>query len=70
MSYMFVVAPCVFCGATITCNPTHVPSVKVDGKREPMCKACHTEANEVRVEKGLEPWPEPHPEAYEGEEVY
>lgn len=69
MAYMFVIGSCVACRATITFNPTWVPSIRVNGSREPLCPACHARWNQIhRVSKGLEPLPI-HPEAYEPEEV-
>lgn len=65
MAFVFVVGQCVFCHRVMSFNPLRVPSIPINGKREPMCINCHTKANEIRVGKGLEPWPEPFPDAYE-----
>jgi hypothetical protein len=48
----------------MTFNPIHVPSVRIEGKREPVCKSCIEKANVVRKEKGLELIPL-LPDAYE-----
>lgn len=70
MAYMFLIAECVVCGATFTCNPELVPSIRVHGKREPVCRSCHARWNEIhRVSKGLPP-EEPHPGAYEPGEAF
>ncbi len=69
MPFMFVVGQCVACGALITFNPHHVPSIRVNGSREPLCPACFARWNEIhRTSKGLEPLPL-HPDAFEPEEV-
>ena len=53
--YYFATAACVNCGHLFTFNPDLVPSVRVNGVREPICKACVDYANPVRVKNGLEP---------------
>jgi hypothetical protein len=69
MPYMFVIGSCVACHAHITFNPSFVPSIRVNGSREPICRSCHARWNEIhRVSKGLAPV-EIHPEAYEPEET-
>ena len=69
MPFMFVIAPCVACGVTITFNPERVPSLRVNGSREPLCRGCHARWNEIhRLAHGLEPLPIPEG-AYEPEEV-
>lgn len=51
-------APCMSCHRTFSFNPNHVPSVRrIDGVREPVCRACMVSANEIRVTRGLEPHP-------------
>ena len=68
MGYYFMVAGCVACEVTITCNPDYVPSLVVNGHREPICKNCHARWNEIhRISKGLDPVPV-HPQAYEPQE--
>ncbi len=69
MPYMFLIAECVACGATFTCNPELVPSIRVGGKREPICRVCHARWNEIhRTSQGLAP-EEARPGAYEPQEV-
>jgi len=63
--YVFVLGCCCACRAVIGFNPNHVPSLRVNGKREPLCPGCHKKWNEIhRVSKGLEPI-EAHPDAWE-----
>jgi hypothetical protein len=45
--------PCVSCGVIFAFNPVRVPSVPVNGEREPACRACVDRANPIRVAKGL-----------------
>lgn len=69
MAYMFVVGQCVACHRTICFNPHHVPSLRVNGVREPLCEGCHGEWNRIhRTSKGLPPV-EAHPEAWEPAET-
>jgi len=65
MGYVFIVGACVFCQNIFSFNPLRVPSIMVKGTREPMCRGCHARAQETRKQAGLEPWPEPFPDAYE-----
>lgn len=65
MGYAFVVSPCVFCKSIFSYNPLRVPSIKVNDVREPICRGCHARAQATRKAHGLEPWPEPFPDAYE-----
>ena len=70
MGHMLLVCNCINCGVLMGCNPNYVPSIRVDGKREPLCKDCFAAWNEFhRTSKGLEPVAL-HPEAYEPAEEY
>jgi hypothetical protein len=72
MSYALLTAHCVSCGVFFTSNPKYVPSIRVKGEREPICRSCADRWNEIhRTSKGLDPQPL-HPDAYEpiaGEEL-
>jgi hypothetical protein len=60
---------CVSCERPISFNPELVPSLRVNGEREPVCRGCFKLWNEVhRVSKGLEPV-KLRPGAYEPERV-
>ena len=67
--YMSVIGECFTCKAPLTFNASRVPSIRIDGKREPICRACIALANPKRIENGLAPIAI-HPQAYEPEEVY
>jgi len=69
MGYMFVYGPCYGCGRVFAFNASHVPSIPINGVREPICRACVEQANPHRVKNGLAPIVI-HPEAYEPEEVH
>ena len=65
--YMMVHTACVACSRVVGINPTHCPSLRVNGEREPICRVCFNEWNRVhRVARGLDPIPL-HPQAYEPE---
>ena len=68
MSFMLGHGFCVSCRQLMTFNPNKVPSLRVEGKREPVCRTCIEAANPIRKAKGL-PEIEIHPDAYEPEEV-
>jgi len=46
-----LLTPCINCGATFSCHPHKVPSIRVNGKKEPLCETC------------AKRWIELHPEA-------
>lgn len=64
MTYTLTHGECAGCQQFISFNPNHVPSITVDGQREPICKACHNEWNQIhRIAHDLEPIAL-HPDAY------
>lgn len=64
MGYCFVWGACVNCHAPIAYNPIRVPSLTVNGHKEPLCEACFNKWNEIhRTSKGLAPLPL-NPDAY------
>lgn len=67
MGWVFLTADCIACGRTFTCSPSKVPSVRVEGKREPVCRPCVESANRIRKENGMELFTI-LPGAYEAEE--
>lgn len=62
--WVFVHSACVGCGRPFAYNPHHVPSIRVNGEREPVCQMCVDLANPLRIKNGLDPIV-PHPDAYE-----
>ena len=55
MGYITAISPCVGCGRIFTYNPTKVPSITINGQREPICQTCVDRVNPRRVANGLEP---------------
>lgn len=55
MGFMFAMGTCYGCKRPFTFNPDLVPSVRVDGSREPICLACVAIANPEREKNGLAP---------------
>jgi len=55
MGAYFMVGRCFGCKRPFSFNPHRVPSVVVDGVREPVCEACVAIANPQRERNGLEP---------------
>lgn len=62
--YMFVLGECFGCGKLFTFNAEWVPSIPINGVREPICRECVERANPQRIQNGLEPI-RVHPDAYE-----
>ena len=63
--YMIALGNCANCGRLLSFNPHKVPSIRVAGKREPICRGCFDEWNQHhRISQGLDPVPL-DPEAYE-----
>jgi hypothetical protein len=63
MGYALASSTCFGCGRLFSYNPVRVPSVRVNGSREPICADCVALANPRRIANGLDPIV-PHPEAY------
>ena len=64
MGYALMFGTCIGCKKPFGFNPNRVPSIRVDGQREPVCLECVSLANPERIARGLEPIV-PHPQAYE-----
>jgi len=48
-------ATCYTCKGIFWCNPHRVPSININGEREPICRTCVERANPRRVANGLDP---------------
>jgi hypothetical protein len=68
MAWMSVLGQCIGCGRMFTFNAERVPSIVVNGEREPVCANCVVHYNSIRERNGLPPIV-PLPGAYEPEEV-
>jgi hypothetical protein len=63
--YYWAIGHCINCGNMISFNPDYVPSIRVDGEKEPLCRGCAQKWNQIhRISKGLEPV-SIHPQAYQ-----
>lgn len=63
--YMTCMAECVGCRNVFSFNPDLVPSIMINGFKEPICKNCIKRINPQRIANGLEPIV-PLPGAYDG----
>lgn len=61
---MFALGQCYCCHGLFSFNPELVPSITVNGTREPVCRSCIELANPRRIAGGLPPI-EPLPGAYD-----
>ena len=68
VGFMIAMAPCVGCNALFGFNPDLVPSLIVNGVREPVCRGCVDRVNPIRIRNGLEPI-RPMPGAYDAMEA-
>ena len=64
MGYVSCMSPCYSCKKLFSYNPMLVPSLTVNGVKQPFCQECVNKANPLRVANGLEPIV-PLPGAYE-----
>ena len=55
MSYMFALGTCYGCKCLFSFNPELVPSIPINGVREPICRDCVERVNPLRQQKGLPP---------------
>ena len=63
MGYILCTATCFGCKQVFSFNPAKVPSIRIDGNREPICLDCVGRVNPKRIANGLEPIV-PAPDAY------
>lgn len=55
MGFVAVLGPCIRCKRPFVYSPTRVPSIRVDGVREPVCQTCLDAVNPLRVRGGFPP---------------
>ena len=53
--YVFVTSECYCCHNLMAYNPHKVPSIRINGIREPVCRSCIERVNPMRVKNGLAP---------------
>ena len=55
MGYVQALGHCILCEKVFSFNPLRVPSLRVAGKREPVCAECiEIKVNPYRKSKGLD----------------
>jgi hypothetical protein len=64
MGYALCHSTCYGCKRVFSYNPMRVPSIRIDGVREPICRDCVERVNPLRELRGLPPI-ELFPDAYE-----
>jgi hypothetical protein len=64
MGYVMATSACFGCKRLFSYNPVRVPSITIDGVRQPVCEACVERVNPMRAKNGLPPIV-PLPDAYE-----
>jgi len=66
MGYLVAMGICVVCRTPFTFNPHCVPSLRVKGVRQPICKHCHDWAQAFQnMVLGHPIWPPVLPNAYD-----
>jgi hypothetical protein len=64
MGYALCTGFCIGCNRVFSFNPMRVPSIRIKGNREPVCRDCVDRANVVRAANGLR-LIVPAPDAYD-----
>jgi hypothetical protein len=67
MGFMVVMSACLGCRRVFSYNPDLVPSLRVNGVKEPVCQSCINRVNPQRIANGL-PAIQPLPGAYAAQE--
>lgn len=65
MGYFMLITSCYMCKRVFTCNPDKVPSVKIEGVKEPICESCVKWMQQRQREMGVPVWADPLPGAYD-----
>lgn len=68
MGWMLCHSACCNCGRIFSYNPNRVPSIRINGEREAVCRECVEMANSRRTKLGHE-LISVHPDAYDPEPV-
>ena len=55
MGYLLVMGECIGCRRIMHFHPHRVPSIRINGVRQPICQACVDRVNPKRIANGLEP---------------
>lgn len=57
MGYALMWSPCVRCGRVFGFNPHKVPSIRINGEREPVCRDCYEVLAAIQKKAGMEVLP-------------
>jgi len=60
MGYMLLICECGACHKPLTCNPDLVPSIRINGVREPLCRECVAQWERIHGRSA-----NAHPDAYD-----
>ena len=52
---VFVLGECIGCRRLFSFSPSRVPSIPINGTREPVCRDCVERVNPRRLANGLDP---------------
>jgi hypothetical protein len=52
VGYYVLIVPCAACGAIFSCNPERVPSIRIRGAREAICRNCAERWNQLHPDAG------------------
>lgn len=63
--FMFMIGACIACSVRISFNPHKVPSIRVNGVREPLCRGCAQKWNRAHPANARPI----HPDAYKAVET-
>lgn len=55
MGVIYCHGACFGCGQLFSFNPHRVPSIPINGVREPICRDCVERVNPQRIKNGLQP---------------
>lgn len=64
MGYVMAAGTCIACKGVFMFNPLRVPSISINGVKEPICKSCVERVNPMRRKNGV-PEIVPAPDAYD-----
>jgi hypothetical protein len=55
MGFVSAMGTCIGCKRIFSFNPMRVPSITIDGTKEPICADCVERVNPMRIKNGLQP---------------
>jgi hypothetical protein len=55
MGFVSAMGTCIGCKRIFNFNPVRVPSITINGSKEPICANCVERVNPMRIKNGLQP---------------